>query len=112
MHASHVNRTSVVGSVNEVLTTVKFAEQYELFEAPEREWIDKMKDQLAKNLRVGKPLHYDWFREKKLRGKRLYFIINARTQKAILIAFAPKKEQQETIRHILLNRKDYFDAIS
>jgi hypothetical protein len=92
--------------------TVKFAEEYELFERDEQEWIDKMKEQLAENLRVGKPLRYDWFREKKLKDKRLYYVINEKTHSAVLISFAPKKEQQNIIKHILRNMNDYLELIS
>ena len=67
-----------------------------------------MKDQIAENLNVGKPLHFDWFREKKLGSKRLYFLINENTKKAVLVAFGDKKEQQKIINHILLNKELYL----
>ena len=60
--------------------------------------------ELIENLRVGKPLRYDWFREKKFDNERLFYIINEDSKKAILIAFGSKKDQQKIINHIILNK--------
>lgn len=98
--------------MNEVYETEPFSEVYSALEKKEREWIEKIKEQLAENLDVGKPLRYDWFREKKLDNKRLYFLINKETDKAILLAFGPKKEQQRIIGHIILNKERYLKLIS
>ena len=97
--------------MNEVYETDTFSRIFEASEKSEKEWIEKMKDQIAENLRVGKPLRFDWFREKKLGGKRLYFLINEKTKKAVLVAFGDKKEQQSMINHIVLNRERYLKLI-
>jgi len=97
--------------MNLVSQTDSFAERYEHCELHEQEWIDKMRRQLAENLDVGKPLHYDWFREKKLKGKRLYFIINRQTQKVLFVAFSDKKEQQATISHVFSQRDIYLSLV-
>lgn len=98
--------------MSEVLETETFSKLLETCERGEREWIEKIKDQLRENLRVGKPLHYDWFREKKLGNKRLFYLINEVTQKAVLIAFGTKKEQQKIIDHILFNKERYLRLIA
>ncbi len=98
--------------MNEVYETETFSKIYEASEKSEQEWVEKMKDQIAENLRVGKPLRFDWFREKKLGGKRLYFLINDNTKKAVLVAFGDKKEQQRIIDHVLLNKENYLKFIS
>lgn len=98
--------------MNDVYETETFSRIYVASEKSEQEWIEKMKDQISENLRVGKPLHFDWFREKKLSGKRLYFLINENTKKAILVAFGDKKEQQKIINYILLNKELYLKFIS
>ncbi len=97
--------------MNEVFETEPFSEVYATLEKKEQEWIEKIKTQLAENLTVGKPLRYDWFREKKLDNKRLYFLINEKTKKAILLAFGTKKEQQKIINHIILNKERYLALI-
>lgn len=98
--------------MNQVYETETFSKLYDAAEKREQEWIEKMKDQLAENLRVGKPLQFDWLREKKLDNKRLFYLINENTNKAVLIAFGPKKEQQKIINHILLNKERYLKLIS
>ena len=97
--------------MNTVYETEAFTKLYETLEKSEREWVEKIKDQLMGNLEVGKPLRYDWFREKKLGKKRLYYLINAKTNKAVLLAFGVKKEQQKIIDHILGNRERYLKLI-
>ena len=98
--------------MNEVYEVETFSRICLAAEKSEREWIEKIKDQLAENLRVGKSLRYDWFREKKLGNKRLFFLINEKTNTAILIAFGTKKEQQEIIEHVLLNKERCLKLIN
>ena len=84
---------------------------YDACEKVEKEWIEKVKDQLKENLDVGKPLRFDWFREKKFENKRLFFLVNRFTKKAILLAFGTKKEQQKIIDHVILNKERYLKFI-
>ncbi|MBI4139781.1 hypothetical protein HY483_02355 [Candidatus Woesearchaeota archaeon] len=98
--------------MNEVYVTETFSKIYDASEKSEREWIKKMKDQISENLCVGKPLRFDWFREKKLGGKRLYFLINETTHRAVLVAFGDKKEQQKIINHIWLNKEKYLEFVN
>lgn len=97
---------------NEVLETDTFLEVYDNLEKKEQEWIEKIKDQLKENLLTGKPLGFIWLREKKLDDKRLFYVINEKTEKALLVAFGTKKEQQRIINAILRNKEEYFMFIS
>ena len=97
--------------MNEVHETVTFSKIYSAADGTEKEQIDSVRDQLKANLLVGKPLRFDWFREKKLGNVRLYYLINEKSRKALLVAFGPKKEQQSIINHILLNRERYLRLI-
>jgi len=97
---------------NEVLETDTFLEVYDSFEKKEQEWIEKIKDQLKENLLAGKPLGFIWLREKRLDDKRLFYVINEKTEKALLVAFGPKKEQQRIINNILRNKEEYLSFIS
>jgi len=45
---------------------------------------------------------------KKLKDKRLYFVINLKSGKALLIAYGGKKEQQKIVDHIIINKDRYF----
>ena len=98
--------------MNQVFETETFTKVYDASEKSEQEWIKKIKDQLVENLLVGKPLQFPWFREKKLGNKRLFYIINTATKKALLIAFGTKKEQQHIINHIIANKETYQNIIA
>tara|TARA_Y100000310_G_C20210522_1_gene591107 strand:- start:156 stop:452 length:297 start_codon:yes stop_codon:yes gene_type:complete len=97
--------------MHEIFQTETFSKLCDASEKKEQIWIEKIKDQLMENLCVGKPLHYSWFREKKFENKRLYYLINETSKKAILIAFGNKKEQQKIINHILINKERYLRMI-
>ncbi len=96
---------------NLVEETEPFSEVYKASDLSERIWINKIRDQLAEKLNVGKKLRFDWFREKKLRNKRLSFLINRRLGKALLIAFGTKKEQQKIIDYILSNKDKFMEYV-
>lgn len=98
--------------MNEVYETETFSKLYSASEKKEQEWINKMKDQLAQSFHVGKPLRFEWFREKRFENKRLFFIINEKTNKAVLLAFGTKKDQQKIINHILLNKEKYLQLLN
>ena len=98
--------------MNQIYETETFSRIYEASEKKEQEWIDKVKDQLVENLKVGKPLHFLWFKEKKFENKRLYFFINEKTKKAVIVAFATKRDQQKIISFLLANKERYLELIS
>ncbi len=98
--------------MNQVFETETFTKLFDACDHSEQIWIDKMRDQLQENLRVGKPLRFDWLREKKFGVKRLYYLINESNQKAVLVAFGPKKKQQPIITHIVVNKARYLHIIA
>lgn len=98
--------------MNEVFELEVFAKHCLRLEKDEVEWIGRIKDQIKSNLLVGKPLRFSWFREKKLCNMRLFYVINEKTQKALLIAFESKKDQQKVIDNLLKNRECYFALIN
>lgn len=91
---------------NEVLETEPFSRLFEILENDEKEWIKKIILQLETNSNAGKPLGFKWFREKKFKGKRLYFLVY-KNNKVLLVAFGKKKEQKKIIEHILANKEKY-----
>ncbi len=58
--------------MNCVHETETFYKLYSAAEKLEQTWINRIKDQLMENLSVGKPLRYDWFREKNLVTKDFF----------------------------------------
>jgi len=94
-----------------IYETETFSKLFEAMEKTEQEWVDKIKLQLIENSQVGKPLKFEWFREKKFGGKRLYYLIYKDVSKILLVSFGPKKEQQRIIDHIIENKERYRKII-
>ena len=95
----------------QIYETETFSKLYEAMEKVEQEWIDKIKLQLIDNPQVGKPLRFDWFREKKFGDKRMYYLIYKDVSKILLVSFGSKKEQQKIIDHIIENKERYRKII-
>ena len=75
--------------------------QVELFE----------KDQLRDNPYVGDPLGYKFFREKKVGGKRVYFLVYDDLKAVLMVGVSDKKTQQDTIDKIKEKLDDYYEVI-
>ena len=78
------------------------------FSKSEQEQLDNILDELSeKGSLVGKPLSYDFFREKRIQGKRIYFLVYEEIVLVLIIAQSNKKDQQETINKIKERIPDY-----
>ena len=86
--------------VFEIKSTEKFQHVFDKLETNERNWIYKVVEQLKQNPFQGKP-GYKWFREKKLEGNRLYYLIYSNQHIVLLAAYDNKKEQSEIIAYVL-----------
>jgi len=62
--------------------------------------LDLFINNLKKGIISGKPLSYPFFREKKIGGKRIYFLVYEDICIILLINASNKKYQQETIDEI------------
>ena len=76
---------------NIVINTKEFAKTFDKLSREEQLWIIKMIEQLKWNLSVGKPLRFSWFREKKLRGNRLYYLAFDEKKSCFIGCFWTKK---------------------
>lgn len=63
--------------------------------------IGKMKDKLKENPFSGKPLRYDFFREKKLGKFRVYYLIYEEYLILYMITISEKKDQQVAINTVM-----------
>jgi len=91
-----------------VFTTKEFDEGFEDLDNSDRFRIEKFLDQLEeKGGDVGKPLTVPFFREKRFRGKRLYFLFYEKFAVVLGVAIGDKKTQQATIHRILENLDEY-----
>ena len=95
----------------QIYETETFSKLYEAMEKVEQKWVDKIKIQLIENPQTGKPLRFDWFREKKFGDKRMYYLIYKDVSKILLVSFGSKKEQQKIIDHIIENKERYRKII-
>ena len=95
----------------DVYETETFSKLYLAMEKEEKECVNKIKIQLKSNPDAGKQLRFDWFREKKLGNKRLYYLIYKHINSVLLVSFGTKKEQQKIIDHIIENKDRYKKII-
>jgi len=73
----------------------------------EREEIQKIVLQLTENPFVGDQLQIKFLREKRLREKRLYYLVFEDIKAVLIVAISDKKTQQKTIDSILLRINEY-----
>lgn len=70
-------------------------------------WVEKVFGQLKENPFAGKPLGVKWFREKKFKGLRIYFLIFEDKKAVYLVNLGGKKDQQKIINSIRLLLDSY-----
>lgn len=84
-----------------VYTTETFEKEIERLSESERKIIKKTYLQLKENPYVGDAIKYRFFREKRLKEKRIYYLIYDDLSAVLIVAFGGKKAQQETIDEII-----------
>ena len=95
-----------------VFTTEAFNKDFKNLTKDEQVRIKNIRDKQLKNSPyVGKPLNYTWFREKKIAGKRLYFLIYDDLCAVLIVAWSDKKTQQATINSIKLALDFYKEDV-
>lgn len=91
-----------------IFTTKEFDDKFEKLDESEKKRVKKIMNQLKEQgAYIGKPLKVSYFREKKFKGKRLYFLSYESFMVILAIAISDKKAQQETIDKII-SRFDYY----
>ncbi len=60
----------------------------------------------------GKPLGYEFLREKKFDGKRLIFLVYEEHETIFLITISDKKDQRKDITFIKANREKYREELN
>ena len=84
----------------EVYKTEEFESEFFRLDKSIKEQIEKAVEKLETNPYVGKPLGYKFFREKKVRNYRFYYLIYDEYVVVFLIAISDKKDQQKVINTI------------
>jgi mRNA-degrading endonuclease RelE of RelBE toxin-antitoxin system len=84
----------------EVFVTNEFEEKIERWDKKDRESVEKIYNQLTENPYVGDQISYPFLREKKISGKRIYYLIYDDLVLVLMVATSSKKDQQKTINSI------------
>ena len=84
----------------QVFTTEEFDKRFKKLDSQLQKEIGKEIDQLEENPFLGKPLNYKFFREKKVKNYRIYYLIYDEHVVVFVITISTKKDQQETINKI------------
>lgn len=84
-----------------VYTTDSFEKETEKLSPVDKEIIQKIFEQLKENPYAGDQIRYKFFREKRIREKRVYFLVYDELSLVLVVAFGNKKAQQETIEEII-----------
>lgn len=69
--------------------------------------IEKIAKDLSKNPFTEKGLTFEFLREKRIKEKRIYYLVYEEIVLVLLVATSGKKDQQETINHIKNNLKEF-----
>ncbi len=96
-----------------VFRTEKFDKELakQLSKEEQRQVENFEKKQLVENPYVGDPLGYKFFREKKVGGKRVYFLVYDDIKAILMVAVSDKKAQQETIDELKGRLEDYYEVV-
>jgi hypothetical protein len=60
---------------------------------------------------VGDQIRYKFFREKRIREKRIYYLVYDDLSAVLIVAFGSKKAQQETIEEIIKDFAQFREYI-
>lgn len=80
-----------------VYTIQAFNKRFDKLPFSDQEIICKIFLQLKENPYVGDAIRYRFFREKRVREKRIYYLIYEELRAVLIVAIGNKKEQQGTI---------------
>ena len=66
----------------------------------ERDRIENIEDEISEKGFTGRPLGFNFLREKRINGKRAYFLVYEEFEAVLMVSISDKKAQQETIEKI------------
>lgn len=83
-----------------VIATDTYQKEIDRWTKADKEIAEKLPNKLSINPLIGKPLSYPFLREKRIREKRVYYLIYHDLNLVLLVATSSKKDQKETIAYI------------
>ncbi len=94
-----------------VYITESFEKEMEKISKSEREILQKIFLQLKNNPYVGDSVRYRFFREKRIREKRVYYLVYDDLNAVLVVAFGGKKLQQDTINEIVKSFPEFREYL-
>jgi len=91
-----------------VFRTTTFDKEFSKLSKTEQTAIEKFEKKLVVEPHLGKPLGYVFFREKKLNGTRIYYLVYEEFVIVLMVAVSDKKTQQDTIEDIKRRLDAYY----
>ncbi len=93
-----------------VIGTPTYLASIEKWPKIDRESAEKIPQHLKENPFLGKPLGYAFLREKRIRERRVYYLVYEEFELVLLVASSGKKDQQATIDHIKNSLEEFRKA--
>lgn len=93
-----------------VIGTDTYLDELKKWSKSDQEAAAKIPQHLTDNPYVGKQLSYPFLREKKIGGRRVYYLIYNDLNMVLLVATSDKKDQQVTINHIKTNLDEFRET--
>lgn len=90
-----------------VIGTETYLKELEKWDKSERDVAEKMPKKLKNDPYTGDQCGYPFLREKRIREKRVYYLIYDDLRLVLLVATSGKKDQQTTIDHIKENLHEF-----
>jgi mRNA-degrading endonuclease RelE of RelBE toxin-antitoxin system len=90
-----------------IIGTDTYLKEISKWSKAERGAAEKIPQQLKENAFSGQQLRYPFLREKRIGGKRIYYLIYEDLELVLLIATSGKKDQQATIEHVIAQFKEF-----
>lgn len=94
-----------------IIISEEFEKEFQELPKHLQERVIKLREKIKENPYVGDPLGFKFFREKKLEGLRLYYLVYDDILVVLFVLLSDKKTQQETIDEIKLHFTDYYHQV-
>ena len=94
-----------------VLSTKEFDTWEKLLPKDLQREIEEFIKELKKGSKIGQPLGYSFFLEKRIDGRRIYFLAYEDIDTVLLVTISDKKAQQDTIDKIKKDLDYYSNLI-
>lgn len=83
-----------------IIGTETYEREISKLDRAEKEAVDKIPERLSEDPYIGKPLGYYFLREKRIREKRIYYLVYEELKVILLVATSSKRDQQRIIDFI------------